>query len=398
MKGIAFFRQTHPMNQRNSPLRRSRPTRHAFTLVEVLVALGILAILLVIIVLPLRLGFDSFNKGNAQALTQSALQTTMTDMEKDFRQAVYVFPNARVANITNKPPYTNQPVSMNGPYDARLPYYLSTDTTNKDDPTGVVCGGNVINWSNPARLDMIQVRRDVKGNILTPLAPSYNIVTYYARRQDMSKLYDPVDNPVVMYRAEYPAFGISTVSNAPDPLKVASGAFNAKIDVDRINFRAGAAASTECTSASSVTARSSQWLSHNYYGETDLLPLVKIARSTVTTAPAQYRADSNYDISNLDASYSHTLAIPRGLALEATNGFRAVPGYTGTPSAQGALVPDTSFTTSDTNSDGKIDRVTISLGLASFEVGAQGQFDATTQQPKGTVLRGTRTIDLPNIK
>ena len=386
------------MNQRNFPLRRTRHSRRAFTLVEVLVAVGILAILLVIIVLPLRLGFDSFNKGNAQTLTQSALQSTLTDMEKDLRQAVYVFPNARVAGITNKAPYTDDPGNTNplGAKNARLPYYLSTNTADTVEPITVVCGSNVINWSNPSRVDMIQVRRDDKGNVLTPLAPSYNIVTYYARRQQMDKPYDPVDNPVVMYRAEYPAFGIVTATSAPGPLRVASGGFNAKIDIDRINFKAGAPTATECAPANSAaTARSSQWLSHNYFGETDLLPLVKIARANVTSGAPEYRAASGYDISNLDASYSHSLAIPRGLALEATNGYRALGPVA---SAAEALVPDTSFTTTDTDGDGKIDRVTISLSLASFEVGAQGQFDATTQQPKGTVLRRSRTIDLPNIK
>lgn len=397
MKGIAFFQQTHPMNQRNSPLRRSRHTRHAFTLVEVLVALGILAILLVIIVLPLRLGFDSFNKGNAQALTQSALQATMTDMEKDLRQAVYVFPNARVAGITTKEPYTgNRDTMGNLLPSTELPYYLSTDNTDTAEPgkgaagipNGIACSTNSEGWSNPSRLDMIQVRRDGVGNVLTPLAPSYNIVTYYARRQELSKPYDPVDNPIVMYRAEYPAFGIfdNGTTKAPAPLQVQSppGAFNAKVDFKRVT-----STSTACTSNAAIGNRSSLWLSHNFYGEANLLKLTQIQQADVPSGT------NGFDLSNQLPSYSQALATPRGLALEATNGYRSLGPAA---DAKGALVPDTSFTTTDTNDDEKIDRVTISLGLASFEVGAQGQFDATTQQPKGTVLRGTRTIDLPNIK
>lgn len=372
------------MNQRNFPPRRIRRVRQAFTLIEVLVALGILAILLVIIVLPLRLGFDSFNKGNAQTLTQSAVQTTLTDMENDIRQAVYVFPNARVAGVTDKTPYNNQ-----------SPYFRSINSADIGDPTADLvskaCASfgampTTQHWSDPARLDMIQVRRDDMGNVLTPLAPSYTVVSYYARRQQMDKPYDPVDNPIVMYRAEYPAFALKSAGE-PAPLTVTvpdvANAFNAKIDLKRdLN-------ATDCADATAVN-RSAWWLTNNVFGEANLLPLTtpKFDATTFPNPP------------NTGASYSHTLAIPRGLALEASRAFRATtPLPTDfAPATEAPLVPDTSFTTTDTNGDGKIDRVTISLGLASFDVGAQGQFDATTQQPKGTVLRGTRTVNLPNIK
>ena len=231
------------------------------------------------------------------------------------------------------------------------------------------------------------MRRDAQGNVLTPLAPSYNIVTYYARRQELNKPYDPVDNPIVMYRAEYPAFGIVVVNGTPQPqrLKVTNptNAFNAELDAKRINF-ASPMTATECGAGNAViTARSSQWLAHNYFGETDLLPLTK---------PDQA---AGYNIADFAPSYSQSLATPRGLALEATNAYKSLGPIA---NAQGSLIPDTAFTTTDTSGDGKIDRVTISLGLASFDVGAQGQFDANTQQPKGTVLRRSLTVDLPNIK
>ena len=386
------------MNQRNFSPRRTRRARRAFTLIEVLVALGILAILLVIIVLPLRLAFDGLNRSNAQTLTQSAVQSTLSDMGNDLRQAVYVFPNARVIGITNKAPYTDNSSDMMRPatgwtvHDARLPYYLSNDTGETGIPATITCSGKAINWSNPSRLDMIQVRRDARGNVLTPLAPSYNIVTYYARRQELSKPYDPIDNPIVMYRAEYPAFGIVTATNTPEQLKVVApnGAFNAKMDIDRVNLKFGTAAPECVGTQAAVTNRSSQWLSHNYYGEANLFPLTQLGK---TGAPTTSQQDGTFTIAA--PTYSQTLAIPRGLALEATKAYHAVPGDA---AAQGALVPDTSFTTTDTNGDGKIDRVTISLGLASFDVGAQGQLDPVTFQPKGTVLRNTLTVDLPNVK
>lgn len=372
------------MNQRNFSPRRIRRSRHAFTLIEVLVALGILAILLVIIVLPLRLAFDTFNKGNAQTLTQSAVQATLTDMENDIRQAVYVFPNARVAGVTTRAPYNDQ-----------SPYFRSINSADVGDPTALApavskaCASvgatpTTQHWSNPARLDMIQVRRDKEGNVLTPLAPSYTVVSYYARRQQMDKPYDPVDNSIVMYRAEYPAFALKS-ADEPAPLTVTdvANAFNAQIDLKRdLN-------ATDCANADQVN-RSALWLTNNVFGEANLLPLTKPKVDTATYPAAI----------NDDSLYSHKLAIPRGLALEASRAFRATtPLPTDfAPATEAPLVPDTSFTTTDVNGDGKIDRVTISLGLASFEVGAQGQLDPVTFQPKGTVLRNTRTVDLPNVK
>ena len=385
------------MNNRNLRPQNPRRSRHAFTLVEVLVALGILAILLVIIVLPLRLGFDSFNAGNAQSLTQSALQATMTEMEKDFRQAVYVFPNAQVVGVSDKPPYGTAGAPNS-------PYYLSTDVTDigepgkgtAGNPNGIACSTAAKLWPNPSTLSMIQVRRDSSGNVLTPLAPSYNIVTYYARRQELSKPYDPIDNPVVMYRAEYPAFGLD-VDGTPFPLQVQTptGALNAPIDFVRITPGGGT-----CGTNGAQLNRSSLWLSHNVYGEADLLPLTRLGNGTDADAAT---FDPATGFNTQGSSYSHTLAIPRGLALQASNAYRIATGafQPATTAAatdpEAPLVPDTSFTCTDTNRDGKIDRITISLGLASFQVGAQGELDQNFQ-PKGTVLRGTRTIDLPNIQ
>ena len=382
------------MNNHNISPRRSRSSHGAFTVLEVMVALGILAILLVIIVLPLRLAFDSLNTGNAQTLTQSSLDSTMTQFETDFRQAIYVFPNARVPGVTDKAPYAT-PSNPDG-----LPYYLSTDATDTgepgkgtlNNPNGIACSANAKHWSNPSTISMVQVRRDANGNVLTPLAPSYNIVTYYARRQQLDKDYDPIDNPVVMYRAEYPAFGLK--DGVPNPLLVQTptGAFNAKIDFRRIT-----STDSVCTTEAAIANRSSLWLSHNVYGETDLLPLTKLGNDTDPDA-AQY--DPANDFITTGASYSHTLAIPRGLALAASNGYRAKAGYTVpvAPSVEGEapLVPDTTFTCADTNADGKIDRVTISLRLASFSVGAQGEL--RNNQPVGTVLPATRTVNLPNIQ
>ena len=353
--------------------------RNAFTLVEVLVALGILAILLVIIVVPLRLGFDTFHVGKARADTQSALQSTVTSMENDLRQAIYVFPNGKVPGVTDK-----------APYNAQLPYFRSTDPTDTGTPTTGACATTEVPFENRSRIDMIQVRRNDQGDVETPLAPAYTVVTYYARRLDMTKDYDPIDNPLVMFRAEYPAYGL--VGTDPQPLKVASptNALNAQIDFDRNKTAA-------CTASAPIANRNAQWLSHNVYGEANLEPLTHLG-NPIDPDAAEFDPATGFTTD--DSLYSHTLATPRGLALEASRAYRSLPSPTPVldTTNEAPLVPDTSFTETDTNGDGKIDRVTISLGLASFDVGAQGQFNTTTNQPRGTRLPATRTIDLPNIQ
>ena len=361
--------------------------RDAFTLVEVLVALGILAILLVIIVVPLRLGFDTFHIGNARANTQSALQSTLTSMEIDLRQAVYIFPNGVVGGVTDKEPYNGLP-----------PYFRSLSL----DPAtlqGACSGaGNVQNFANPARIDMVLVRRDASGDVLTPLKPSYDIVSYYARRLNPAAPYDPLDNPIVMFRAEYPAFGIYQDNTASPPVNevrafpapesgAPTGAVNAEIDFKRFG---ATTVSAQCTANSAQTNRNALWLTHNVYGEAQGL-------EQLTQIPAPNAVPTNFGTTDTSL-YSHTLVTPRGLALEASRAYRALDASFNATAApnEAPFVPDTSFVETDADGDGKIDRVTISLGLASFDVGAQGNLQ--NGQPKGTRLRATRTVDLPNIQ
>ena len=358
--------------------------RDAFTLVEVLVALGIMAILLIIIVIPIRLGLDIFNIGKSRSDTQSALQSTLASLENDLRQAVYVFPNAPTPGVTG-----------NAPYNGLAPYYRSLNLTTLQG----ACAGaaNVQNWANRARIDMVQVRREGNGDVITPTKPSYTIVSYYARRQDFDQPYDPLDNPIVMYRAEYPAYGIYEDNTASPPVGpevrrfpasetgAPAGAVNAKIDFRRFDAANPTPAlpdTTECTTDATVANRNALWLTHNVYGEANLQPLTDVPMPT------------NFAANTDDALYSHTLATPRGLALEASRAYRGLDTFVVADEAP--FVPDTSFVEADTNGDGKIDQVTISLALASFDVGAQGNLQ--NNQPKGTRLRATRTVALPNIQ
>ncbi len=52
--------------------------------------------------------------------------------------------------------------------------------------------------------------------------------------------------------------------------------------------------------------------------------------------------------------------------------------------------PDTVFSCDDTNNDGKIDRVTVSIN--------QAKFDANGSQSTSQRQRLTQVVDLPNVK
>ena len=57
---------THESFAKSGPRR----TRQAFTLVEVLVAIGVFFLLLTVILVPIRLAFDSLNIGRARSAVQ----------------------------------------------------------------------------------------------------------------------------------------------------------------------------------------------------------------------------------------------------------------------------------------------------------------------------------------
>jgi hypothetical protein len=73
------------------------------------------------------------------------------------------------------------------------------------------------------------------------------------------------------------------------------------------------------------------------------------------------------------------------MALVAPNAEAATPSYK----------PTTSFACDDLDSDGKIDRVTVSLLLRKYDdIGAASR----NGTPNGQEQRLTQVIDLPNVK
>ncbi len=333
-----------------------RSSRRAFTLVEMLVAMAVFSLLMAVVLVPLRVGLDSFHVGKARSATQSAAQSSLDQIERDLRRSVYVFPNAPLEGLTDKAPFT----ANDG-----QPYVKSTDATDIATPVKGVCDkpASAMAWSDTARIDMILAKRDTQGRIMTPLKTGDTVVSYYSRRENLSAPYDPVDNPVVLFRAEYPFRGTLQTPVTP------SGAQNA--DTSGARFPAS------CSTAAAQN-RSALWVDHNALGESDLAPLCT-------------------DTTDANIAGSHTLAIPRGVGLLASQAYRAsaVPAFD--PKTEAPLQPDSSFDLKDTNGDGKIDTVTVALALETFDVN-QGANVNANNQPNGQIVRARRVIDLPNVR
>jgi hypothetical protein len=191
--------------------------------------------------------------------------------------------------------------------------------------------------SNTSRIDMLLPARSTNGSVITPTKATNYIVTYYARRYDNSKTFDTYSNPVVLFRAQYPYQGddgsATVTDNSSSRYPIGSSPYTGKT-----------------------------WLLQNENSEPDLLSLCGFQSTSAQSA-------------------NHIQITPRDMALVAPSA-----DATPTPNYQ----PDTSFICDDTDNDGKIDRVTISLHQAKYDsIGARSE----SQQ-----LRSTQVVDLPNIK
>ncbi len=350
---------------------RTSPARRAFTLVELMVAIAIFSLLLAVVLIPLRAGLESFHVGKAKSETQGAAQVTLDQVERDLRRAVYVFPNTSLPGVTDRAPYTNN-VNASG---VGLPYVKSLDPSNTDITEGKrgVCdkSANAIPWGDTARLDILLAKRDSQGRVATPARAGDTIVSYYARRQNINAPYDAVDNPIVLFRAQFPFRGVMATAVTP------VGAVNA--DTSSARFP------SSCTSAP-IQNRNALWLAHNLYAEPDLEPLCT-------------------DTADPNVSGSHTVVIPRGVGLVASQAYRIQESMDDVtkpliPAKEAPLQPDLSFQLDDTNGDGKINRVTIAIALETFDANSGGTVsaNAANKQPKGQIIRARRVIDLPNVR
>lgn len=361
--------------------------RRAFTLVEILVAVSIMAVLLTVILVPLRMGFESFTAGKSRSDVQLHAQLTLDQIANDLKKSQFVFPNAYLEGISNN----TSPASRcsSSPYkpgttgveEFRWKYrpYVITDTndpTTKGAPDGSygVCStqstgtAGVRAWDNVSRIDMLQKRRSNTGVVFDSDAGQDFIVTYYPRRLDITKPFDVVDNPIVLFRAQIPFRGREG-QNPGAPFKVngfnlgsdykTGSDFNANIDWTQYPIDIG-----NCVAPQ--TNRSFLWITHNFLGEADLQPLTMDAPSPIIVAGA------------------HTEATPRDMSLVAP---AAGSG------AKESMVPELSFR--QESSDGhRIDRVTITMTLAQYDSTGTA---TTNGQAAAQRVRVSRTVELPNV-
>lgn len=356
----------------------------AFTLVEMLVAIAVLSILLSVVFVPLRLAINSYHIGSSRTTAQNAAQASLDDMERDLRRAAYVFPNTALAGVTDKAPYINN--RINSTDTLGVPYTKSLDDADAGaSATRGVCERiflpakpvssqqKAVAFANTSRVDMILAVRG-NGGVVLPVRPDDTVVTYYTRRQNISQPYNPVDNPMVLFRAEMPyrdTTGVLRPNGTTTAAPTATDPANADLSPTRLDA---------CGGMSNSSDRGSLWLAHNVYGEANLEPLVEPG---TTTKGVQ------------------TLAIPRGIGLVASQAFKLDTTVNPTPPTptvdEAPLVPDTSFQLSDTNGDGKIDHVSASLALEVFDTN-QGAATGTNGQPTGQIVRAHRDFDLPNVR
>lgn len=308
-----------------SPQRK----RGAFTLVEVLVALAVMMLMMTIILVPINMGMSVFHIGKARSEVQQASRLVINQLAAELKQAVHVFPNEEMRGVTNAPPYT---LAAYVAADGTQPYY-DTNYKNTGNPKGV---------ANTARLDFLLPATGTNGAILAPPVANNYIVTYYAHRldPDPNKPYDVFNNPIVLWRAQYPYRNDSSTStNTDDLVDLAPGRYSDITNLSENKY---------------------DWLRQTK-GEPNLF-----SQSTVNNAAV--------------LSASHTQLTPRDMVLIAPE------AASGT-----SYQPDSSFICDDADGDGKIDRVTISLLLAKYDsIGAEGD--------KKQQIRSTQTVALPNIR
>jgi hypothetical protein len=274
-------------------------------------------LLMVIILVPINLAINMLHVGKMEVNVRGATQEVIDRMRDDLKRAIYVFPN----DTDSHPPYNGYP-----------PYF-----------TGDPC--NLDRVSNLSRIDLLLPDTNDHDGVYAPVIPSYYIVTYYARRLDTSKDYQPITNPIVLFRAQIPFRGspdcpaclIDGNGTAVQPstsgeLYPSNKSLNANVFTGRYNHLA------DCGTANAAAVnRSAEWLTQSATGEPNLEPL------TQGTADA------------FKLYGSHTNLLSSGMGLSTRIPYRnSVASYER---------PDTSFICKDTDGDGLIDQVTVKLAV-----------------------------------
>jgi prepilin-type N-terminal cleavage/methylation domain-containing protein len=400
------------MKQENHIFTRSshqeaRRMRHsAFTLIEVMVALTIFAIMMAIIFVPLNMGLNLFHIGKTRAELLQAAQDTLDKMERELRKAVYVFPNEALPGVTDRAPYQINDVDSGGqPINPEGKPYVRVSGSGMG-VCNVQSRAQAEYVNNPSRLDFLLPNNFYSGSEqlqpVLPLSAGPYLVSYYYRRLAMQRDMnedgdlldpedqigpDPFDNPIVLFRAQMPyrEHNGSTVLDSGNRNVNLLPANIGNTQPARYQKPSDPLFSTFCGGSALSTNRGSYWLNQLApMNEPNLEPLCKDSN-----------AFSGGSLSP-DVPGSHTVMLPRGVSLVARNAYGAAspPDFT----------PDTTFRCADTDGDHKIDVVTINLAVSSYdENGADRSNGRGNDRPTSAAANDQRvrlslSVSLPNAK
>jgi len=347
-----------------------------------MVSISILSILFLLLFVPLLTSMGLLSQGQGDIKIQDTLRTVLARIERELKSAMFVFPNDGGSTTLTAPVipplmgsqpwvlevkngavfqpgslvrigvpgqadyatlWTVQWVTLNriAVYDPAATnrqllaqnlgavvtgaarYY---DSINADGPPQLTCG-NALRAAVLSRLDLQLPHNILSGGgsrVLFPLQAEPQLVTYYVRRRDPATAYDEIDNPLVLYRAQY----VQPVVNFPnqDPCHVTGSS-------------------------------QSGWLRDN----ANLEPVASNQTSPIGLHTALTPTE---DLNVL----GRTVTDP------ATNNTK--------------LISDTTFTTEDSDGDGRVDRITINLVI--------GRYDAARRETVRETLR--QTIELKNAR
>jgi hypothetical protein len=251
---------------------------------------------------------------------------------------------------------------------------------------GDPCSAATNRISNLSRIDMILPETN-NGNILTPVLPTYYIVTYYARRRDVTKAYQPIDNPIVLYRAQIPFRGAPAPSNPAYLISDAGAAVapatsgdqypaSDSLNANIYNSRYTNLTSPTACGTGSPASISANWLTQSTDGEPDLEPLTN---ENFNSSPA----------AAFTLFGSHISLLSTGVGMVTDFDYR---GYDSNnqPITKSFYSPKSTFTCADTNNDGLIDQVTLSVLLQKV--------DQSGAEPNGQRITLPQVVNLPNVR
>lgn len=373
----------------------SRTRRGAFTLVEIMVALAIFAVMMAIIFIPLNLGLNLFAIGQTRSTVLQAANVTLDDMERELQKAIMVFPNEALPGVTDRAPYTAGGFNPNG-----HPYIRVQAAGQGVCDTDTAVASYV---DNPHRLEFLLPDTfdgtEEQTQPVMPLRAAPYLISYYYRRQTPTSVADPFDNPIMLYRAQMPYR-----ENGPNGAILYNGGGR---NVNLLPTPQGTDPSrypnptdaTACGGSATATNRGSYWL-NQLYAPTDPLS------GTLNEPQLEpLTLDSNV-VPKVNGS--HTAMLPKGVALVTRKAFHAQENPPVGPSPD--FTPDTTFRCADTNSDGKIDQVTITLVVGSFDEGGADRSNSRASDRTGDTqvdpnqgvnaqrIRLTRVVRLTNVK